>query len=472
MILIALLLACVVAIAVLVSRRRSAPKPPVGTATTGRPAARSADLPSYVEALLVRWTDAGVLTVDQANSIRAFEHSAVGVESPRAEKRTHVHAIAEALGYLGGMLGLVGIVVLLAEFWSDFSDLVRLGVPVGAMIVFVIGGMLVPERQSTAMLRLRTFLWFLATAASGIGAWVFSDVVLDVDVARQHWMAVGIVVSILSGALWAGRARPVQHFTTLAGAAVSLGTIIGEFASVGISGLSLWVAGAVLLGFSIRRTGLRAAVNHVGSAITGVVGAMLVVADWRGPGLVFVVVTGLALIAPAAIRRIQLTSPTPLILGVVGLVALVQGVPMAIAHFAQHAGLATGLVVWSAGLVTAFLVGRSLVRIDLAFWIVAGMMIIGGAAITGAQYVGFSTPFGLVTSVALIAFGARPGRALMSVFGLIGIMVFIPWTIGHFFPGEGRVPLLIIVSGLVLVVVAAVLTRIGGRLRGEVRMRS
>jgi hypothetical protein len=60
----------------------------------------------------------------------------------------------------------------------------------------------------------------------------------------------------------------------------------------------------------------------------------------------------------------------------------------------------------------------------------------------------------------------------MSVFGLVGILVFIPWMIGHFFPGEGRVPLLIIVSGLLLVVVAVVLMRVGGRLRGEVRRHS
>jgi len=475
LILIALLLVCVVIAAIMWSKRKTNHAPPIlgelpslGASPESRTSQESA-IPGYIEALLQRWTTAGVLTAELADSVRAFERTSSGREVRRVEKRASVHAIAEALGYFGGVLGLVGVGVLLAQFWSDFSDGVRLGVPLVTAVVFVIAGMLVPERRSTEMMRLRAFLWCLGTIAAGISAWVFSDVVLEVSETRQQWMASGIASSIFGLSLWAGRQRPAQQFMGLAAAAVALGTVIGEFASVGFSGLGVWIAGASLLIATLRHSDVRAGVNQLVGSLAVVVGAYLTVADWRGPGLIFVVVSGLILIAPASIKVVNLPAPTPVVVGIVGLLALVQGLPMTLVHFATEAGLVTGLVLWSLGVSMVVLVNASILRMHFVFLLFSGAMIVGGAAITGSQVVGFATLFGLVTSMCLIAYGSRPGRALMSVFGLVGILVFIPWMIGHFFPGEGRVPLLIIVSGLLLVVVAVVLTRVGGRLRGEVR---
>lgn len=472
MILIALLLMVVVAVAIMVSKRRTSTRlPKVPSAGSPVITERTA-VPAYLEALLERWRTAGVITGDQAERIRSFERTALESASSQAGRRTHVHAIAEALGYLGGMLGGVGLVVLIAEFWNDFSDLTRLLVPTGAMAALVLAGVFVPESHSAAMLRLRTFLWSLATVAAGLAAWVFAEVVLDVGEVRRQWMAVGVVTAIVSVALWAGRNRPVQQFTGAVGSALAIATVVGEFASVGFSGLAVWVAGSLLLALATRETGARALTNVLAGSLGVVVGAYLTIADWRGPGLLFVLVSALVLISPASVRRVNVAQPIQMTTGIVGLLALVQGVPMCLIHFAQQAGLVTGLAVWTIGIVTVILVGRSLLRMDLVFLLVSGVMIIGGAAVTASQFVGFATLFGLGTSISLIAYGARPGRALMSVFGLIGIVVFVPWMIGHFFPGEGRVPLLIIVSGFVLVAAAVVLTRLSGRLRGEVRMRS
>jgi hypothetical protein len=478
LILIALLLICIVIAAILWSKRKPNHAPPILRESPvlretydSRPSPES-DIPGYVEALLQRWTTAGVLTAELADSVRAFERTSNSREVRRVEKRASVHVIAEALAYLGGVLGLAGVGVLLAQFWSDFSDGVRLGVPLVSAFVFVIAGILVPERRSSEMMRLRAFLWCLGTIAAGISAWVFGDVVLDVSEFRQQWLASGIASSILGLSLWGGRQRPVQQFMGLAAAAVAIGTGIGEFASVGFSGLGVWIAGASLLVATLGRSDQLAGVNHLVGSLAVVVGAYLTVADWRGPGLLFVVVSGLILIAPASIKVVKLPSPTPVIMGMVGLLALVQGLPMTLVHFASEAGLVTCLVLWTLGVSTVVLLNASILRMHLVFLLFSGAFIVGGAAITGSQVVGFATLFGLATSMCLIAYGSQPGRALMSVFGLVGILVFIPWMIGHFFPGEGRVPLLIIVSGLLLVVVAVVLMRVGGRLRGEVRRHS
>jgi hypothetical protein len=90
-----------------------------------------------------------------------------------------------------------------------------------------------------------------------------------------------------------------------------------------------------------------------------------------------------------------------------------------------------------------------------------------GAAVTGVQNVAIATIAGTLTAVGSIALGARPGRVLMSVTGSAGMLAFVPWTIAHFFPGEGRAPLLILVAGAVLVAVAVGMTRQAGRFRRE-----
>lgn len=480
MVLLALLVVCIVLAAVMWSKRRPSGGPPVPReppALRESPVARGsidprpsreADVPDYVEALLRRWTTARVITVAVADSVREFERMSSGRDVGRIEKRASVHVIAEALGYLGGVLGLAGIGVLLARFWTEFSGGVRLGVPLVSAVVLVVGGIFLPERRSTEMMRLRAFLWGLGTIAAGIGAWVFSDVVLDVSEIRRHWLAIGIASSSVGLSLWGGRQRPVQQFMGLAAAAVVLGTGIGEFASVGFSGLGVWIAAVCLLIVTLGNRGQRADVNHLVGSLGAVVGAYLTVADWRGPGLLFVVGSGSLLVSPASIKGVNVPQRTSLIMGIVGLLALAQGLPMTLAHFASEAGLLTGLILWALGVSMLVLVEGSILRMHLVFSLISGAMLVGGAAITASQVVGFATLFGLATSLCLIALGSRPGRALMSVFGLMGTVVFIPWMIGHFFPGEGRVPLLIIVSGLLLVIVAVVLTRVGPRLRGEV----
>lgn len=107
------------------------------------------------------------------------------------------------------------------------------------------------------------------------------------------------------------------------------------------------------------------------------------------------------------------------------------------------------------------------VTIELA----GGVLIIAGAAAMAFQsgFVGVATIVGFASALAMLALGTRPGRVLMSVTGSLGLLVNVPWAISHFFPGENRAPLLIAVSGLLLVVVAVVLTRMGGRFRRELQ---
>ena len=89
--------------------------------------------------------------------------------------------------------------------------------------------------------------------------------------------------------------------------------------------------------------------------------------------------------------------------------------------------------------------------------IAGGLLIVAGAAVTAMQSEDFGTVFGLLTAVALLAVGTMPDRVLLSLAGSLGLLVNVPWSINHFFPGEGRAPLLILVSGVVIVAVAVLL---------------
>jgi hypothetical protein len=60
-----------------------------------------------------------------------------------------------------------------------------------------------------------------------------------------------------------------------------------------------------------------------------------------------------------------------------------------------------------------------------------------------------------------------PGRVLFTLVGLLGMLINVPWAINTFFPGEGRAPLLILVSGALIVAVAVWLARQSDRLRNE-----
>ena len=90
-----------------------------------------------------------------------------------------------------------------------------------------------------------------------------------------------------------------------------------------------------------------------------------------------------------------------------------------------------------------------------------------GAAVTAVQEPGVATVAGLVTSLALLAVSLVPGRVALSPVGAVGLLVYVPWTIAWYFPGQGRVPLLISVSGVLIVGVAVLMARSGGRFRRE-----
>ena len=160
-----------------------------------------------------------------------------------------------------------------------------------------------------------------------------------------------------------------------------------------------------------------------------------------------------------------------MVLLVVAGLGATQGIST-IVYFAGEAGGVTGLATWAIGGIVMAVGARRLLRAPIVAEIIGGLGLIGGAAITGTRWPSFTPLFGLGTALMLLVIGMLPGRVLYSLLGSLGLLINVRWAISRFFPGEGRAPLVILMSGALIIVVAVLPARQGDRLRTELKLHT
>jgi hypothetical protein len=156
-----------------------------------------------------------------------------------------------------------------------------------------------------------------------------------------------------------------------------------------------------------------------------------------------------------------------LVVGTVGVIGTWMTLPGALGYYSVDAAFASGAVTWSTGVLLLAVGMRRVVRRPRLVESVGAVAMLGGAALTGAQFAGVAPILGVATAIGLIALGAVPDHVLLSAYGSLGVLINVPWAIGHFFPGGNRAPLLILITGLLIVLVALWVARLGGRFRSE-----
>jgi hypothetical protein len=423
-----------------------------------------------LDADLARWVELDLLTPEQAAAISEHERLLASLPPPPSPSPHapggRVPVVVEALGYLGGTLALAGLVMLVAQYWTDIGTVGRLALSGAVSGALVGAGALVSETDDPALARFRGLLWILSSGAAALFVGVLVADGLGVE-DESVVLACSAAVVLHSGLLWRGRPRPLQQLGVLVGSAVAAGALAAEVASLGAAGLAVWAVGAICLFLGLRCRMFNPLLAETVGAGAVAVGAMMFTAQWPGPGLVFVVITGLGLVGLGLVPGPAPARSDQVLLAVIGGLVLLQGVPQALGYFGSGAGGPTGLVVWLVGALLAVLGTRRLVRLPVVVEVVGGLAIVGGAALTGTQWPSFAPVFGVVTAVALIALGTLPGQVLLSVFGSVGLLVNVPWAIARFFPGEGRAPLLVMVTGGLIIGVAVLLARSGSRFRRE-----
>lgn len=183
----------------------------------GRGAPQQDRASGALQLALQRWTDAGLLSAEQARAIVAYETAAAG--PPR-----RVSVLAEALGYLGAALAAAGAAAALGQVWEDWPEWSHLVVAAVATVGLLAGGWLLRNQTEPAFNRLASVLWGLAVGAA---AWTL--VVLTVEVAdlpdRMDDSGVAVLVAAcltgLAAILWLARREAIQ-LTILFGSAIAL----------------------------------------------------------------------------------------------------------------------------------------------------------------------------------------------------------------------------------------------------------
>lgn len=308
--------------------------------TTGR----SVERPDLA-ARLDRWVDRGLITSDQAERIREDERT-TGAAKPQGPS-----LVAEALGYVGGVLVLVAAATITGRFWSDLGTGGRLAVALVAAGVLLAAGTAAPERLGAASGRLRSVTWLLSAAALGGALALAGDDMLDAPGDVVVFGSAGLT-AVYAGALWYVHRWPLQQVALVAALAMAAG---GAAALLprdreDVVGLAVWGVGAAWTVLGWGRVVAARAVAYVCGGVAVIAGSMFTVQnDW---GCALAIASAVVLVAVGVLQR-------DLVLLGVGAVATLFAVPVAMSRYfpdtlvAPFALLAAGALLVVGALYTA-----------------------------------------------------------------------------------------------------------------------
>jgi hypothetical protein len=301
--------------------------------------------------LLDRWVARGLLTRDQAESIRAEEGWDAAASIPAAAPPVrHASLISEALGYLGGILIVVAASLIGTWYWSDIPTWARLGIPIMAAAILLSAGWAAARRPSALTARLRAVLWLGSAAAVAFAWWVVGHDLIGWTSEEDLGLLVGLGTAPFAALLWVLAPTFLQQaatFVALVAAAAATAARLPE-GDGAPGGVAVWGLGVVwlVLGWGRMLPPWRGAyaLGAIGCLAGGL--STIEAGDW---GYVFALVTVAALVGVAVLLR------ELIILGVAAVGALTV-LPASVLHFfpgqlaAPLALLVAGALLVSAGL--------------------------------------------------------------------------------------------------------------------------
>lgn len=226
------------------------------------------------DTLVDHWADEGLITLAQADRMHAEVATLEpGAAVPPARGRS-ASLLGEALGYLGGAIIVVGSVLIGAFYWDDLGAEARLTVLVGAALLLLTAGAVVPTSRGPAGTRLRSILWLASNGAAAGALGVLAADVLETSDADSFLIVAGGAATY-AVALWAVGRTFVQQIAMVVAIAVTAAALLNRAdLSDNTSGLGVWAAGvlwAVLGWLDVAQP--RRSVLALGAGLT-VLGAM------------------------------------------------------------------------------------------------------------------------------------------------------------------------------------------------------
>ncbi len=247
-----------------------------------------------VPALVDRWVTAGIITPEQADRIRADLATLPSTNRP-------VSLVAEALGYLGGVIVLVGLGLVVGLTWDRLTPAWQVGIATGIAIALGVAGAFIPAHRLGAVgRRLRGVLWLAASIAVFVSLILLGDEVLDWN-ENQFLLLGGAGAAVASAVLWALNRHVLQHISVVVATAIGAasGTMLATDSSV-LSSLSVWAVGVVWFSLSVPDLVPQQSGGVLGS-LSAVIGSLLMFDEEWGP--LMALGTVVALVVAAVIRR-------------------------------------------------------------------------------------------------------------------------------------------------------------------------
>ncbi|HEY7225126.1 MAG TPA: DUF2157 domain-containing protein [Micromonosporaceae bacterium] len=247
-----------------------------------------------IPALVDRWVAAGIISAEQADRIRRDYATLV--------PRRPVSLVAEGLGYLGGVIVVVGLALVLSLSWDRLSGAGRVGIAGGVAAALLVAGALIPtNRLGSTGPRLRGVLWIGASLAVAVGLGLTADQLVGWHQSDQVLLLSGAGAAVVSAVLWAFNRHVLQHLSTVVFVALAAGngTSVANGSSF-LSSLAVWGVGVVWFTLSLPNV-IPARGGGILGALTAVVGSLMMIASDWGP--LIALATVLALVLTAVMRR-------------------------------------------------------------------------------------------------------------------------------------------------------------------------
>ncbi len=225
---------------------------------------------AWLEGHAHEWVAAGLISPDQAESIRHFEH----LDEPVAPQRLTI--ATEVAAYLGSVLAIMGGAVAVGQSWDDLTVFGRVGIAALIALIGFLAGTWLMRFDEAGAARLGSYLWLLGTAGVAMGVAVVID---ELDERPGGWLALGVGLPVLAIGLllWRNLDRPLQFLTAAVGFGFSLGGI-GALTDVKAwwGGIALLCVGLVVsAGAAVHRLQPRLIVVATGSFGAFIGGFML-----------------------------------------------------------------------------------------------------------------------------------------------------------------------------------------------------
>lgn len=291
-------------------------------------------------ALVDDWVGAGIISSEQGGRIIA-RSGAVGPVSGGVPVRS---LVVEALGYLGGVVVVVGCGLLASLYWSDLSATVQVLLLAVVTLLLLGAGIAVPQRIGGLAVRLRSVLWAGTVVACAATLAVWTDRFWSAAAREHQGIMVAGGATVLATALWTRHRVVLQQIVMMAATAVTAGMVIADLGSEeSWPGVGVWVVGLAWLVLGWTGTLRPERLARALGAATMVVGAMIT--SGTDAGTVLGLVTAAGVVALAVPTR-------DLALLAVGALGLLQAIPAAVGRwFPNSLVAALALLVVGAGLV-------------------------------------------------------------------------------------------------------------------------